>query len=309
MTSLATAAPALASDSEFDPRTGECVAVAPNIARVTAANAGPFTFKGTNTFLLGTERLVIIDPGPDDPRHLEALLEAIKGRPVDAILLTHTHRDHCGLARALRERTGAPVWFGGQHRFPRPPQGWEQSAIRRASDIDLEPDRMLWHGLRFAVDRLQIDVYGTPGHCSNHLAFGLVRTPYLFSGDHVMGWSSTLVAPPDGSMGDYLTSLERMLNAPYRIFLPAHGGMVEDGPARARALLSHRQMRNRQIVDAVARGVRTIGGLRRAVYPKQSAALRAAARLTLLAHVDHLAEGGSLTVSKTLFGPRLGIPT
>ena len=242
---------ALRFNTEFDARTGQPVEVAPSILRITAPNAGPYTFKGTNTFLIGEHSVAVLDPGPDDDSHLTALLKAIGGRKVDAIILTHTHRDHSDLVERLRAETNAPVWSGGRHRLSRPAHLFEFNAVGRESDWRLRPDRVLKDGERIVAGGVPLEVVATPGHCANHLCFGLAGTPVLLTGDHIMGWNSTLVSVPDGSMAEYFRSLERVIGLSYARYLPAHGGAIEDGPAYARALLGHRQLRNRQIVEAV----------------------------------------------------------
>jgi glyoxylase-like metal-dependent hydrolase (beta-lactamase superfamily II) len=247
----------------------------------------------------------VVDPGPDDDANFTALMRAIGARQVEAILLTHTHKDHSSLSPRLQKATGAPLWFGGKHQLSRPAQRFENIVIARESDWALEPDRTLRGGERFAAGGITLDVYATPGHCSNHLCFGIVGTPYVLTGDHVMGWNTTLVPVPDGSMTDYLKSLETIIAAPYTRYLPAHGGPIADGRTYARALLAHRQLRSAQIVEAVRGGARSIGGLLRRIYPKLSPALSIAARMTLRAHVEHLENQGKLRVQRTVIGPRI----
>jgi len=297
--------PPLVFDTDFKPKTGRPVEVAPGIVRVTAPNSGPYTFTGTNSFLVGGKTLFLIDPGPEDPSHLIALRKAIAGRKVEAILLTHTHRDHTGLVKRLRAMTGAPVWFGGRHRLSRSARLFEINPVASDSDWKLVPDRVLADGERIAVDGMALQAIATPGHCANHLAFGVVDTPWLFTGDHVMGWNSTLVPVPDGSMADYLRSLEKLIALAYRHYLPAHGGEIADGPAHARALLAHREQRNRQVVEAVAAGATSLEALRRRIYPTLALPLRGAARMTLKAHVEYLADRGLTGAMPGLFGLRL----
>jgi glyoxylase-like metal-dependent hydrolase (beta-lactamase superfamily II) len=294
--------PPIAFDTDFNPETGRAVPVAPSAVRITAPNAGPYTFKGTNTFIVGGPSVLVLDPGPDDATHLATLRQAVGGRRIEAIVLTHTHRDHTGLVRRLKSETGAPLWFGGRHRASRKRRFFEIDPVAADSDWSLVPDRVLADGERIAAGGVALEVIATPGHCANHLAFGLCGTPWLFTGDHVMGWNSTLVPVPDGSMSDYLRSLEKIIGLPWQHYLPAHGGPVVDGPAFARALLGHREMRNAQVVAAVEAGATSLEQLQRSIYPALSLPLRAAARMTLKAHVEFLADRGRIGAANGLFG-------
>ena len=295
------AAPAY--DTVFDPRTGEAFPVAPGLVRITAPNASPYTFTGTNSFLIGHERLALVDPGPDDAAHRQALLAAINGRRVEAILLTHTHRDHSAGARTMATALKAPLWFGGPHRLSRPLLRFERNPLRRSVDWDLVPDRTLLDGETIPAGDLSLTVHATPGHCANHLAFGLGSD--LLSGDHVMGWNSTLVAVPDGSMADYLASLDRVIVLPYRRYVPAHGGPIADGRGFAQALKVHRQGRNEQVLAAVAGGARSIGAIVAGIYPQQSFMVRRAAGMTITAHVEFLAQQGLLQLRRLPWGLRI----
>jgi len=302
---MAAPPPPLRLDTSFTPETGRPVLVAPGVTRVTAPNATPYTFTGTNSFLIGSDRLVVVDPGPDDPRHLEALRAAIAGRQVGAILLTHTHKDHSSLAPRLKGATGAPLWFSGRHRLSRPARPFERNAVARSSDWGLVPERVLQDGESLVAAGHSLLVVATPGHCANHLAFGLPEDGLLLSGDHVMGWNSTLVSVPDGSMADYLGSLRKVIALPYRRYLPAHGGPITDGPEHARALLAHREARNRQVVTAVAGGARTMRALLKAIYPGLGLNVVPAALMTLKAHVEYLEDRRELRVRRGLWGVRL----
>lgn len=297
----------LTLNTDFDPQTGQPVAVAPGIVRVTAPNAGPFTFTGTNSFILGDDRVAVVDPGPADERHALALSTAIGGRPVEAVLLTHTHGDHSALAARFAREVGAPLWFEGPHRPSRPPRRFERDWVGEHSDYGLQQDRVLQDGEVIALDGLTIEVIATPGHCANHLCFGLQDRAELLSGDHVMGWNSTMIAVPDGSMADYLRSLRKVEAARYSRYLPAHGGEIADGPDFARLLRLHREMRNKEIVRAVETGATSITDLMRAIYPKVPIAVAPAARMTLKAHIEYLADAGQLQVRRRGLGLRLSI--
>lgn len=296
-----------AFDTSFRPETGARIDLAPGLSRITAPNASAYTFTGTNSFLIGMERMALLDPGPDDPAHLESLHRALDGRPLSAILLTHTHRDHSASAARLARFYGVPLWFGGPHRLSRPLRRFERNPIKRSCDWDLVPDRTLRDGETIAAGDVSVTVHTTPGHCANHLAFGLAGTEILLSGDHVMGWNSTLIAVPDGAIEDYFASLEKVIALPYRRYHPAHGGPIADGPAHAAALQAHRQMRNEQLLAAVKNGARTIGAVVKAIYPTQPAKIRLAARMTMAAHVEYLEERGALKVSRGILGTRLAL--
>ncbi|GLQ10706.1 MBL fold metallo-hydrolase [Devosia yakushimensis] len=301
---MTTPAPAPAYDTSFAPQIGTPVGVAPGLVRVTAPNASPYTFTGTNSFLAGHHRLALIDPGPEDEAHVAALTAALAGRPVDAIILTHTHRDHSALARRMASLLQAPLWFGGPHRLSRPLRRFERNPIRKSGDWDLVPDRTLMDGETVPAGDLALTVHATPGHCANHLAFGLAGDT-LLTGDHIMGWNSTLVSVPDGSMADYLASLEKVIALPYRHYIPAHGGPIADGPAYAKSLLAHRQWRNEQVVAAVKAGARSIGAVVKAIYPTQPLAVRRAAAMTITAHVEYLEAQGLLQVRRGWSGTQL----
>ena len=304
---MADASPPLVFDTTFAAQTGEPVAVAPGIIRVTAPNAGPFTFTGTNSFLIGTKRLALLDPGPDDPRHHAALTAAIGDRKLEAIILTHTHLDHSAGVAHWRRTTGAPVWCAGPHRLSRPARLFEVNAIGRDCDWSLAPDRIFFDGEVFEAGDKQLTAVATPGHCANHMGYAVAGTELLFTGDHIMGWNSTLVAVPDGAMADYLASLRKVIALPYGHYLPAHGGPIREGRRYAEALLAHRELRNSQIRETVAMGARTMSDLLSRIYPTLSGRLRFAARLTLGAHLEYLATEGSVKLRRTPFGLRFSL--
>lgn len=278
----------LSFDTEFDPEHGQCVDVAPGVQRVTAGNTGPFTFRGTNTFLVGDRAIAVIDPGPDDPVHLEALKRAIGGRTVSHILVSHTHRDHSPAAAALKAMTGAPVLAEGPHRASRDLHIGEINPLDASADHDFMPDRTLADGARVEGEGWTLEAVATPGHTTNHLAFAMLEESILFSADHVMAWSTSIVAPPDGSMGEFMASLDKLLARSETLYLPAHGGAVTEPAAFVRGLKTHRRMRERAILDRLAKGDSTIAELVAANYRGLDPRLTDAAALSTLAHLEDL---------------------
>ncbi len=293
---------------DFDPKSGICVPITPYIARICAPNAGPYTFTGTNTYLVGEQELFIIDPGPKNASHLDAIMGAVAGRKVKAIVLTHTHKDHCAGAKHLQSRVKAPFWFGGKHRLSRPKRGMEVNLISSACDWEIRPDRILNDGEKINVDDVELEIIATPGHCANHLCFGVTGTPYLFSGDHVMGWNSTLIATPDGSMVDYFASLDRLILTPWEHYLPGHGAPIstenggQSGPIYTKALRKHRMMRNSQILELVENGATSVKQIVSRIYPQASINIRIAAAMTVQAHIEYLETKKSLLVQRKLTG-------
>lgn len=281
-------------DLRFDPSYGSPVAVAPGVVRLTANNPSPFTFCGTNTYLAGRDSLAVIDPGPDDPAHLESLLAAIGGRRVSHILVTHTHRDHSPLAARLKAETGAVVLAEGPHRPARPPRAGEAAPLDASADMDFRPDRALADSEIVEGDGWAIETVLTPGHAANHAAFALKGTGILFCGDHVMGWATTVVAPPDGSMADYMRSLDRLIARRDRLLLPGHGGAVSAPLSLMRGLKAHRRMRERAVLERLRKGDRTIAEMVAAIYRGTDPRLHKAASLTVLAHLEDLAARGAV---------------
>ncbi|KAB0679555.1 MBL fold metallo-hydrolase [Aureimonas leprariae] len=289
--------PVLRLDQSFEPRHGEAVEAAPGILRLTAPNPSPFTFHGTNSYLLGQDRLVLVDPGPNDLRHLNTIARAAAGRPVDAILLTHTHRDHTGLVGAAKAAFDAPVLAEGRHRPSRPLRDGETARLDASGDTALVPDRLVADGEVVPFDGGALRVVATPGHAANHVCFAVEAGPAagtLLSGDHVMAWSTSIVAPPDGSMRDYMASLDKLLERDDRLYLPGHGGPVT-GPRRfVRAMKAHRLIREAAIVAALKAGDRRIPEIVARIYRNTDPALHGAAALSVLAHLEDLAERGTV---------------
>lgn len=297
--------PAPSYSTDFDPETDRPVTIAPGLVRITAPNASAYTFTGTNSYVIGHDSVVIVDPGPDDSSHLDALLELVAGRTVMAVLLTHTHRDHSALVRRLMAATGAPLWSGGPHRLSRPLHRFERNPFRASGDFTLVPDRQLADGDVLELDGFVLDVVATPGHCANHLSFAIRDTDLLVVGDHVMGWNSTVVAAPDGDLGDYLNSLDKVMALPQNRYLPGHGDTIADGKAFARALRAHRLMRNGQLIDVVRQGALSLSAATKAVYPALTGGLAVGARSTLLSHAQYLEQRGDIGIRRGLFGVRL----
>lgn len=281
-------------DLAFEAAHGEAVAVSPNVARITARNPGPFTFHGTNSYLVGRRTLAVIDPGPDDEAHLQALLAAIGKRDVSHILVTHTHADHSPLAGRLARLTGATVLGEGAHRPARALHIGEANPLDASADRQFEPDIRLRHGDKIAGEGWTLETVATPGHAANHLAFALADEGVLFSGDHVMAWSTSIVAPPDGAMADYMASLETVLARPERTYLPGHGGALVNAREFVRALRTHRRMREAAILARVVAGDRNIPAIVRAIYRDTDPRLHGAAALSVLAHVEDLVAAGKI---------------
>ncbi|GHD06103.1 MBL fold metallo-hydrolase [Tianweitania populi] len=284
----------------FDGKAGEAIAMAPKVLRVTANNPSPYTFHGTNSYIVGTETLAVIDPGPDDPAHLGALLQAIDSRPVSHIFVSHTHRDHSPLTPALKAATGAEVLAQGPHRAARPLRDGEVNPFAESSDYAFAPDRALADDELVEGDGFAIRAIYTPGHCANHTAFALEGTGLLFSADHVMAFATTVVAPPDGSMSDFMASLDRLLQRDDRLYLPGHGGNVENPLRFVRGLKAHRKMRERAIVERFAAGDRTIQEVVAAIYRDTDPRLHGAAALSVYAHVEDLVARGLLEAEPDL---------
>jgi glyoxylase-like metal-dependent hydrolase (beta-lactamase superfamily II) len=259
--------------------------VGARVARVLAHNPSAFTYYGTQTYLLGASELAIVDPGPDLPEHLDALTEAIGGRPVAAIMCTHTHRDHSPAARPLAERTGAPI-------IGCAPLALETAGPRADAsfDGDYSPDRVLADSEELLVDGEPVAAVATPGHTSNHLCFAYGDA--LFTGDHVMGWSTTVVFPPDGDMAAYMASLDKLRRRDDRIYYPAHGPAVTNPQQYVRHLVGHRMQREKQILTLVGEKPRPIPDIVANAYPGLDPRLAVAAGGSVFAHLLDLERRG-----------------
>jgi glyoxylase-like metal-dependent hydrolase (beta-lactamase superfamily II) len=283
---------ALDFDTKFEPAYGEAVRVVPDVARITVNNPSAFTFHGTNSYLVGRDTLAVIDPGPEDDAHFAALLRAIAGRPVSHIFVSHTHVDHSPLTRRLAEETGATVLAEGPHRPARPLRIGEINPLDASGDTDFAPDVALADDQLVEGDGWALRAIHTPGHTANHVSFALEGTGNLFSADHVMAWSTSIVAPPDGAMSDYMASLDRLLQRDDTLFLPGHGGPVTQPAAFMRGLKAHRKMRERAIIERLRGGDRTIPDMVAAIYRDTDPRLHGAAGLSVLAHLEDLVGRG-----------------
>ena len=266
----------------------------PGIARVLAHNPSAFTYFGTQSYLLGEHEVAVVDPGPDLPEHLDALRDAIGDRKLIAIMCTHTHRDHSPAARPLAERTGAPI-------IGCAPLALETVGPRADAsfDGDYVPARVLQDGDTIQADGKAITAVATPGHTSNHLCFAYGDA--LFTGDHVMGWSTTVVVPPDGDMAAYMASLDKLRGRQDRIYYPAHGEPVGNPQQYVRHLMGHRMQRERQILKLVGEKARTIPDIVANAYPGLDPRLTAAAGGSVLAHLVDLERRGLVEQQQDLW--------
>ena len=269
------------------PPTGIAMQLEPLVTRVLAPNASPYTFTGTQTHIVGDTDLAVIDPGPDDPAHLDALLAVIAGRPVVAIVITHHHRDHSPGSRRLKAATGAPIV--GAAPFVLNDDGPRADA---SFDYDYAPDRVLAEGETVAGQGWTLEAIATPGHTKNHLAFALPETRALFSGDHVMGWSTSVVSPPDGDMTDYMASLEKLLPRDDRVFYPGHGPEIERPQRLVRGMLGHRKQREGQILRLLGEEIHAIPAMVERMYVGVDPRLFPAAARSVLAHLIDLERRG-----------------
>ncbi len=279
--------------AEFEPRYGEGVEIAENIHRITAPNHGPFTFHGTNTYIVGGKEVAVIDPGPlEQNDHYETILKSLKGRTVSHILVTHTHMDHSPLARRLADETGAPIYAEGPHRAARELHLGEINALDASGDRDFNPDHIIKHGDIISGNGFAIEAVFTPGHTANHMAFALMDSKFLFSGDHVMAWATSIVAPPDGNMAAYMGSLNTLLDRHETTYFPGHGGRLNKAKEFVRGLRAHRKMRETAVLHRIRKGDTTIPEMVAVIYKETDKRLHGAAALSVFAHIEDLLEKG-----------------
>ncbi|HLL29897.1 MAG TPA: MBL fold metallo-hydrolase [Allosphingosinicella sp.] len=263
--------------------TGRIERISPRVRRLLAPNPSPFTYTGTQTYIIGEGDVAVVDPGPDLSGHVGALVAALGGERVAAIICTHTHRDHSPASRPLKAATGAPIVGCA-------PLSLDDSGPRADESFDsaYRPDRILGDGERLGGGGWTLEALATPGHTSNHLCLALEEERALFTGDHVMGWSTTVVAPPDGDMADYMASLDLLLARGDRVYYPAHGPAVEDPHGHVRRLIGHRRMRERQILGHLERGEGRIPAMVAEMYAGIDPRLFPAAGRSVLAHLVDL---------------------
>jgi glyoxylase-like metal-dependent hydrolase (beta-lactamase superfamily II) len=270
--------------TDFQPRYGECIEVADGIRRVVAHNPSKYTAWGTGTYLVGDGPVAIIDPGPADEAHIDAVLRAVAGQEVTHLLITHTHADHSPATAAIKGRTGATTYGFGPHPDDADATGEEHG------DTTFRPDVAVRHGDVVRGDGFEFDCLHTPGHISNHICYAERERGALFSGDHVMGWSTTVVSPPDGSMADYVASLRLLLDRPERAIYPTHGPPIEDPRRYVEALIEHRLEREDQILEQLRLGPRTVAEIVSVLYADVREELHEPAARTVEAHLIALAE-------------------
>jgi glyoxylase-like metal-dependent hydrolase (beta-lactamase superfamily II) len=279
-------------DKTFDLLPDTPKEVAPGVRAVVANNPGPFTFKGTMSYIIGSGKVAILDPGPDDDAHVAALLDAVRGETVTHIFVTHTHRDHSPAVPKVKAATGATVYAEGPHRLARPLFIGETRRLDASADTAFRPDIALADGEVVSGDGWTLQALTTPGHTANHMAYAFKERDLLFSGDHVMAWSTTIVAPPDGAMSDYMASLQKLARRSEPIYLPGHGAPVREAPRFVQHYIEHRRGREASILHRLGKGAADIPTIVKAVYIGLDPRLAGAAGLSTLAHLEDLVARG-----------------
>ena len=273
---------------EFPFEYGRLERIAPGIRRIVARNPGPFTFRGTGTYVVGDGEVAVIDPGPDLDDHVAALLSSLAGERITHILITHTHRDHSPAAAAVKAASGARTYGFGPH------AGGLRGdpAVEEGGDWDFSPDVTVHDGDAIAGEGWRFEAVHTPGHTSNHLCFALPESGVLFSGDHVMGWSTSVIAPPDGDMSAYMASLDKLLGRGDAVYWPTHGPAIAEPQVHVRAFIAHRREREAGILECLDAGALRIEAIVDRLYVGLQAGLRRAAGRSVHAHLLDLAARG-----------------
>jgi glyoxylase-like metal-dependent hydrolase (beta-lactamase superfamily II) len=293
---LNVALPKLATDRTYDPSYGKVVEISPLIRRICARNPNAFTFHGTGTYIVGRGEVAVIDPGPLLDEHVEAIKTALKNERITHILITHTHNDHSPAAAPLKAATGAATYGFGPHGAGKKHDGID---VEEGGDTAFRPDVVLKDGATINGKGWTFDALYTPGHTSNHICFALREEKALFSGDHVMGWSTTVIAPPDGDMAQYFSSLEKLTGRDDRHYYPTHGNPIASPQAFVRTLIEHRHARERQIAECLKRGVTNIPDMVAVIYSEVDKRLHPAAAMSVLAHLQHMVATGRVVTNGT----------
>lgn len=280
---------------EFD--YGTVASIAPGIRRVIAENPSPFTLYGTGTYIIGTGEVAVVDPGPADPAHIKALLNAVDGEKISHVLVTHTHMDHSPGCRILREYCDAPTYAYGPHGAGKLAEG---VPVEEGGDMDFTPDKIVRHGDIIKGDDWTVECVYTPGHTSNHMCFQLREQKALFTGDHVMGWSTSIISPPDGDMAAYMDSLRLLQTRDDAVYWPTHGPAIVDPKAHVQAFIDHRVEREQQIFDCIDDGVHEIREMVPLMYKGTPEFMYPAAARSVLAAIEYMVNRGDLRCSGEL---------
>ena len=274
---------------EFDPAYGQLVTVTPLVRRLVASNSGPFTAWGSGTYVIGHDQVAVIDPGPLDMAHVDGLLACLGGERITHLVITHTHLDHSPAAAPLAARSGAQVVGCGPH-------GAHGDTTEAGADYDFVPQLQLFDGDQCSGPGWTLQAVATPGHTSNHLCYCLKEEGALFTGDHVMGWSTTVVSPPDGDMAAYMASLEKLRLRDDRLYYPTHGAPISEPQAYVGQLLLHRRERENQVLACLGAGCDSIDAMVRKLYANVDPGLHKAAGRSVLAHLQKLIGEGRVAV-------------
>ncbi len=274
---------------DFSPPYGEIEQISENVRRITAPNPAPFTFKGTGTYIVGHGNVAVIDPGPNIQSHIDAIMTSLEGETISHILITHNHKDHSPAARPLAMRCSAKIYG-----FDVSTQQYTDLDAEEGIDKDFAPDTLLKDGDMIKGNGWTIEAIHTPGHLSNHICFAYPEKQALFTGDHVMGWSTTIISPPDGNMTDYLESLEKLRNRDDKIYYPTHGLPIENPKQFVTQLIGHRLRRDKEIKLAISNGAQTINEIVAIIYAAIDPRLHLAAARTIFAHLIRLVELGDI---------------
>ena len=269
--------------------------ITPLVKRVIAKNPGPFTYTGTGTFIVGTKELAVIDPGPIDNNHLNAIIKACGKSKISHIIITHTHNDHSPLSKPLQKKTGAPIYsFLNKNMDTKTDNQFEEGY-----DNSFKPDVIIKDGDLIKGYDWTLEAIHTPGHTSNHMCYSLAEESILFSGDHVMGWSTTVIVPPDGDMDEYLKSLEKLLDRNHQIYLPTHGSQIDDPHDLVNKYIEHRNNREDQIIKVIKSGSSMISEMVKIIYSDVDPGLHPAASMSTLAHLNRMVKNKIIKVEGT----------